>query len=74
MFIKVVQSDTNQPELTEEFAAQGPNETEALMSARNTSYQFVQKDSILQFDRRLIRKNGYNWRCEEVRDAGSRAT
>lgn len=66
VFINVVQSDSNQPELIEEYSAQGANEDAALMSARNTTYQFVQKDSILQFDSKLMRKMGYFWRAEQV--------
>jgi phage shock protein PspC (stress-responsive transcriptional regulator) len=66
VFINVVQSDSNQPELVEEYSAQGANDEEALMSARNTTYQFVQKDSVLQFDSRLVRKMGYFWRAEQV--------
>lgn len=66
VFINIVQSDTKQPELVEEYSAQGPNDEEALMSARNTTYQVVQKDSILQFDSKLTRKTGYYWRAEQV--------
>lgn len=64
--INVVQSDTNQPELVEEFSAQGPDYETALMNARNTSYLFVQKDSVLQFDNKLMRKHDDLWHAEEI--------
>lgn len=64
--INVVQSDTNQPELVEEFSAQGPDYETALLNVRNTSYLFVQKDSILQFDSKLMRKHDDYWHAEEI--------
>lgn len=64
--INVIQSDNNQPELVEEFSAQGSDYETALMNARNTSYLFVQKDSILQFNDRLTRKHDDMWHAEEI--------
>jgi phage shock protein PspC (stress-responsive transcriptional regulator) len=64
--INIVQSDTNQPELVEEFSAQGPDYETALMNARNASYLFVQKDSTLQFNDRLTRKHDDLWHAEEI--------
>jgi hypothetical protein len=64
--INIVQSDGKTPEMEEEFSAQGGDYESALMNARNTSYQFTQKDSVLQFDSRLIRKTGESWHAEEI--------
>lgn len=66
VYINVVQSEGNQPELVEEFSAQGQDYETALMNARNTSYQFIQKDSIMQFDSKLTRKNDDRWHAEEI--------
>jgi len=36
------------------------------MNARNTTYLFTQKDTILQFDSKLMRKGDDLWHAEEI--------
>jgi len=64
--INIIQSDTNQPELVEEIGAQGPDYETALLNARNTTYLFTQKDSVLQFDSKLTRKKDDLWHAEVI--------
>ena len=64
--IDVEKSDVPQPVLIESFTARGRNDEDALINARNISYRFTQKDSILKFDRHLERLNSSLWRGQEL--------
>jgi phage shock protein PspC (stress-responsive transcriptional regulator) len=65
--LDIVRSDDiNSPELEEDFIARGADERNALMNARNVNYMFLQKDSVLQFDWRLSRKDDAAWHDENV--------
>jgi len=64
--INIIKSDVNHPILTETVIAQGYDETEALINARNTSYIFTQQDSTLNFDNKLRRAENAPWRNEHL--------
>jgi phage shock protein PspC (stress-responsive transcriptional regulator) len=66
VYIDVEKSDVPQPVLIESFTARGRNDEDALTNARNISYRFIQKDSVLKFDRRLERLKGTLWRGQEL--------
>lgn len=55
-----------QPVLEQSFIARGRNDEDALINARNISYRFIQKDSVLKFDRHLERLNNGLWRGQEL--------
>ncbi len=65
--ISIERSDVPQPVLIESFSARGHDYADALMNARNTVYQFVQKDSLLIFDRHITHLARKAWRGQEVR-------
>lgn len=64
--IRIEKSDVSQPVLVETFRAKGRRYEDALLNARNTSYLFVQQDSVLKFDRYLQRKRGAAWHDQEI--------
>ncbi|WP_183561889.1 PspC domain-containing protein [Mucilaginibacter sp. SP1R1] len=64
--IEIEKSDVQQPVLIESFSARGHNDDDALTNARNISYRFIQKDSVLKFDRNLERLNNTKWRGQEL--------
>lgn len=64
--ITVEKSDVNQPVLVESFSARGSNYEDALINARNTTYQFLQQDSILKFSRHLEKPVNHLWRNQEI--------
>jgi len=64
--IDVEKSDVPQPVLIESFTARGRNDEDALINARNISYRFLQKDSVLKFNRHLERLAGSLWRGQEL--------
>lgn len=64
--IDVERSDVAQPVLIESFTARGRNDEDALINARNVSYRFLQKDSVLKFDRNLERLDNTKWRGQEL--------
>jgi phage shock protein PspC (stress-responsive transcriptional regulator) len=64
--IDVEKSDVPQPVLIESFTARGRNDEDALINARNISYSFLQKDSVLKFNRHLERLAGTLWRGQEL--------
>lgn len=66
MHLYVEKSDVAQPVLIKRFKAKGRDYEEALNNARNTTYGFLQKDSILTFDSRLHRLNDQAWHAEEI--------
>lgn len=64
--LRIEMSDVNKATLNQEFSAKGPDFETALRSAQLTHYQFIQKDSILQFDwNTRLRKNEL-WRDQSV--------
>jgi phage shock protein PspC (stress-responsive transcriptional regulator) len=64
--ISVEKSDINKPELEESYRARGRNYDDALFNVRNTRYNFVQKDSVLTFDYKLLNTHDENWHGEEI--------
>jgi phage shock protein PspC (stress-responsive transcriptional regulator) len=64
--IDVEKSDVPQPVLIESFTARGRDDEDALINARNISYRFLQKDSVLKFDRNIERLNNTKWRGQEL--------
>lgn len=64
--IDIEKSDVAQPVLEQSFIARGRNDEDALINARNISYRFIQKDSVLKFDRHLERLNNGLWRGQEL--------
>ncbi|QQL49012.1 PspC domain-containing protein [Mucilaginibacter ginkgonis] len=64
--ISVEKSDVAQPTLFERFSANGATYDQALMNARNTVYNFTQKDSVLTFDRSLHRNYNEQWHNQEI--------
>jgi hypothetical protein len=64
--IQVERSDVKQPVLVESFSARGRNYEDALVNARNTTYQFLQQDSVLKFSRHLEKPIDHLWRNQEI--------
>jgi phage shock protein PspC (stress-responsive transcriptional regulator) len=64
--INIERSDVSQPVLIETFSAQGSDDRDALLNARNTRYIFSQQDTVLKFDDKLHRTNGDAWHDESV--------
>ena len=64
--INIEKSDVPQPVLVESFTARGRDDEDALINARNISYRFTQKDSVIKFDRRLERLAGTKWRGQKL--------
>ena len=59
-------SETANPTMVESFRAKGSNYSEALLNARNTSYNFLQQDSVIQFDRKLYPVKKALWRDQKI--------
>ena len=64
--IRFEKSDIPQPEVVEVFSAQGRDEDDALLNARNTRYLLTQKDSVLTFDGKLGRLHEDEWHAEQL--------
>jgi len=64
--IEIEKADVSQPVLTEEFSSRGGTYEDALLVARDISYNFVQQDSVLKFDRQLRIGDKQLWRDQEV--------
>jgi phage shock protein PspC (stress-responsive transcriptional regulator) len=64
--INIEQSNVKQAVLVESFSGKGRRYEDALANARNSVYNFSQKDSVLTFDRRLTLPKGAIWRDQEV--------
>lgn len=64
--INIEKSDVPQPVLVERYHAKGSTYEKALINARNTKYNFSQKDSVLTFDYKLHRLNSDQWHAEEI--------
>ncbi|RCH55722.1 hypothetical protein DJ568_07505 [Mucilaginibacter hurinus] len=67
IIIDIEKSDVSSPVLIQSFSARGATYESALTSARNTTYQFIQQDSVLKFSRILERPLGKLWRNQELR-------
>jgi phage shock protein PspC (stress-responsive transcriptional regulator) len=66
VYIDIEKSDIPQPVLIESFTARGRDDEDALINARNISYRFLQKDSVLKFDQYLERSNYTKWRGQRL--------
>jgi len=64
--INIVRSDVSHPVLIETFIAQGTDDADALLNARNTTYVFLQQDSVIKFDEKLHRKENSAWHDEHL--------
>ncbi|GAA4324280.1 PspC domain-containing protein [Mucilaginibacter gynuensis] len=65
--IEIEKSDVDRPILVESFSARGRDYEEALLNARNVTYQFTQQDSVLKFSSRLEKPTDRLWRNQRVR-------
>lgn len=65
--IYVEKTDQHNVVLEERFSAQGANDEDALRNARGVKYNFIQKDSLLTFDRSLQIPHGKLWRDQRVK-------
>ncbi len=65
--IYVEKTDQRNIVLEERFSAQGANDEDALRNARGVKYNFIQKDSVLTFDRSLQIPHGKLWRDQRVK-------
>ena len=64
--INIVKGDVDHPVMLETFTAQGYDDADALLNARNTTYIFNQQDEILNFDDRLRRAENTSWHDEHL--------
>lgn len=64
--LKIEMSDGDKAILNQEFSSNGPNFETALKSAQLTNYQFVQRDSLLQFDWNTRLHKNQLWRNQRV--------
>lgn len=64
--LNIERSNVPYPVLVETFKAQGSDDEDALLNARHTKYIYTQKDSVLTFDDKLYRTNGYEWHAERI--------
>ena len=64
--INIEKADVDHPILEEKFSANGPDDIKALANARNVTYNFTQKDSVLLFDRLLQLPKNKPWRNQKV--------
>jgi phage shock protein PspC (stress-responsive transcriptional regulator) len=64
--INIERSDIAQPVLIETFRAKGHRYEDALLNARNTSYIFSQKDTVLTFDRLLQKSANAGWHDQSI--------
>jgi phage shock protein PspC (stress-responsive transcriptional regulator) len=54
------------PIMVKSFHAKGPDYRNALLNARNTSYNFLQQDSVILFDRKLYPVKRALWRDQKI--------
>ena len=64
--INIQRSDVSHPVLIETFIAQGSDDADALLNARNTTYVFLQQDSVIKFDDKLRRLENAAWHDEHL--------
>lgn len=62
----VEKSENQYPVLVETYRSQGLDYQEALLNARNTSYNFIQQDSVIKFDRKLLPIKKALWRGQKI--------
>ncbi|MVN20221.1 PspC domain-containing protein [Mucilaginibacter arboris] len=62
----IQKSENKFPSLVESYRSKGANYQEALLNARNTQYNFMQEDSVIKFDRKLIPINKAVWRDQKL--------
>ncbi len=65
--LTIIKGDTDVPLLIEEFSAKGPTFKMALNYARQISYQFTQKDSILNFSGNIHTPLHEIWRDQSIK-------
>ncbi|OCX52095.1 hypothetical protein BEL04_11390 [Mucilaginibacter sp. PPCGB 2223] len=65
--INIEQSDVKQVVLVESFSGKGSHYEDALKNAQNAVYNFVQKDSVLIFDRKVTLLKNKLWRDQQVK-------
>jgi phage shock protein PspC (stress-responsive transcriptional regulator) len=65
--LNIERADVTQPVLIESFSARGRTYAEALMNARDVTYQFTQTDNALTFDRHIQRLSKKPFRGQELR-------
>jgi phage shock protein PspC (stress-responsive transcriptional regulator) len=64
--LRIEMSEGTKPLLNQEFSAKGPDFETALKAAQLTHYQFLQKDSLLQFDWNTRLGKNQLWRNQRV--------
>lgn len=64
--LSIEKSENEFPDLVASYSSKGSNYQEALLNARNTSYNFVQEDSIIKFDRKLLPVKKALWRDQKI--------
>ncbi|WP_299287949.1 PspC domain-containing protein [uncultured Mucilaginibacter sp.] len=62
----IEKSENEFPSLVESYRSKGANYQEALLNARNTQYNFMQEDTVIKFDRKLIPIKKASWRDQKV--------
>lgn len=64
--LSVEKSENEYPVLVASYSSKGSNYREALLNARNTSYNFIQEDSVIKFDRKLLPVKKALWRDQKI--------
>ena len=64
--LSIEKSENEFPALVESYSAKGSNYQEALLNARNTAYNFIQEDSVIKFDRKLLPVKKALWRDQKI--------
>ncbi len=64
--LSIEKSENEYPALVESYSAKGSNYQEALLNARNTSYNFIQEDTVIKFDRKLLPVKKALWRDQKI--------
>jgi len=62
----IEKSENEYPSLVESYRSKGANYQEALKNARYTAYNFVQEDTVIKFDRKLIPVKRALWRDQKI--------
>lgn len=64
--LSIEKSENGYPALVESYSSKGSNYQEALLNARNTSYNFIQEDTVIKFDRKLLPVKKALWRDQKI--------
>jgi len=64
--LSIEKSENEYPALVESYSSKGSNYQEALLNARNTSYNFIQEDTVIKFDRKLLPVKKALWRDQKI--------